>query len=348
MAVQYHINEVDIYKFIADTFNDNSSGGKVQVSIGYYFADAEGEKGGFVKRFTQKGGRFDVKDTFDDDTYLLENASFVPMGIANLNASYLAHDKIKEVTYEPNIELLVYIENDVTYKVIELVIQEIRAKLIQFQTTLDVEMLNLEGGANITETLKVIAMSGEIDYGQIVRIQGRAYLSISMPLTLEVTNYGEYTNQETIYLSVPSIDSGAYIEMYPIAWNYGVGVDVDGSQLLNNKRLVHLDRAKQVRHVPKTTAFGWSMAVQIDFRNEILKKIYKDSRRPTQATTTEIWKVKSTMKVFNTTTKVYEIDTDLTLEDEFLLDKKTPVEELSKGEKIIYALTFLPSWAVLS
>jgi len=167
MAVKYHINEIDIYKFITDTFNDNSSGGKIEFSIGYYFLDEDGNNGGFVKRFTQKGGRFDVKQTFDDDTYLLENASFVPMGISSLNANYLAHDKIKEITYEPMIELLVYIENDITYKVIELVIQEIRAKLVQFQTTLDVEFLNLEGGDNITETLKVIAMSGEIDYGQI-------------------------------------------------------------------------------------------------------------------------------------------------------------------------------------
>ena len=344
MAVKYHINEVDIFKFITDTFNDNSSGGKIEMSIGYYFLDEDGKNGGFVKRFTQKGGRFDIKDTFDDDTYKLEKASFVPMGIANLNSSYLAHDEIKEVTYEPNIEFLVYIEDDVTYKVIELVIQEIRARLVQFQTTLEVEYLNLDGGAKITETLKVIAMSGEIDYGQIVRIQGRSYLSISMPLTLEVTDYGEYTNQETIYLSVPSIESGAYIEMYPISWNYGVGIDNEGSQLLNDKDIINLDRAKQVRHVPKTTAFGYSMAVQIDFRNAILKKIYKDSRVPTQATTTEIWKIKSTMKVFNTSTKVYEIDADLTLEDEFILDKKTPVDELSKGEKIIYALTFLPAW----
>ena len=350
MAVKYHINEVDIYKFLADTWNDNSSGSKIEFSIGYSFFDSDGKQnGGFVKRFTQKGGRFDIKDTFDDDTYALENASFVPMGISNLNANYLAHDEIKEITYEPTIEFLVYIENDVTYKVIELVIQEVRARLIQYQTTLDVEFLNLEGGANITETLKVIAMSGEIDYGQIVQIQGKNYLSISMPLTLEVTNHGEYTNQEKIYLSVPSVNGGAYIEVYPISWNYGVGIDVEGSQLLNDNNIGNLDRAKQVRHVPKTTAFGFAMAVQIDFRNDILYKIYKDSRLPTQATTTEIWKVKSTMGVYDTTLTppAYAVDTDLTLEDEFILDKKTPTEELSKGEKIIYALTFLPSWKEL-
>jgi hypothetical protein len=348
MAVKYHINEVDIYKFIVDTFNDNSSNDKIKFSIGYYFLDDGDNMGGFTKRFTQQGGRFDVKETFDDDTYELKTDTFVPMGVYNLNASYLAHDKIKEITYEPNIEMLVYIENDITSKVIELVIQEIRAKLIQFQTTLDVEFLNQDGGANITETLKVITMSGEIDYGQIVTIQGRRYLSISMPLTLEVTNYGEYTNQETIYLSVPSVDDGEYIEMYPIAWNYGVGLDLEGSQLLNDKSILNQDRAKQVRHIPKTTAFGVSMAVQIDFRNAILYKIFKDSRLPTQATTKEIWKVKSTVTVFNESTGLYEVDEDLTMEDEFILDKKTPIEELSKGEKYVYALTFVPSWKVLS
>jgi len=348
MAVKYHINEVDIYKLITDLVNDNSSLGKIKMSIGYYFLDENGNNGGFVKRFTQSKGRFDVKTSFDDDTYELENESFVPMSIQNLNANYLAHDKIKEITYEPVIELLVYAENDITYKVIELVIQEIRAKLIQYQTTLDVEFLNLEGGANITETLKVIAMAGEIDYGQIVRIQGKAYLSISMPLTLEVTNYGEYANQETIYLSVPSVNSGAFVEMYPIAWNYGVGIDTEGSQTLNDKSLLKLDRAKFIKHVPKTTAFGFSMAVQIDFRNEILYKIFKDSRKPTQATSTEIWTIKSEMKVFNTSTKEYEVDNDLTLTEDFILDKKAPIEELSKGEKIIYALTFMPVWAVLS
>jgi hypothetical protein len=192
-------------------------------------------------------------------------------------------------------------------------------------------------------------MSGEIDYGQIVQIQGKNYLSISMPLTLEVTNYGEYTNQEKIWLSVPSVNGGAYFPMKPIAWNYGVGIDVDGSQLLNDKSVANLGRAKQVRHVPKTTAFGFSMAVQIDFRDAILYKIYKDSRNPTQATSTEVWKVKSTMEVYDTDTEsptygTYVVDADLTLEDEFILDKKTPTEELSKGEKIIYALTFLPAW----
>ncbi len=347
MAVKYHINEKDIYKFISDQFNNNSSGGKIIYSIGYTFLDDDDKPGAFVKRFTQNKGRFDVKKTFDEDTYELDNESFVPMGVYNLNGSYLAHDDIKEITYEPNIEFLVYAENDLTYKAIELAIQEVRARLVQYQTYIDVEFLNLEGGANITETLKVITMSGEIDYGQIVRLQGKNYLTITMPLTLEVTNYGEYANQEKIYLSVPSVASGAYVKMYPLSWNYGVGIDTEGSQTLNDKSLLNLNRAKQVRHVPKNTVFGLSMAIQIDFRNAILYKIFKDSRNPTQATSTEIWTVRSTIEVFNYTTKVYEEDTSLRIQDTFILDKKTPVEELSKGEKIIYALTFLPDWTAL-
>lgn len=347
MAVKYHINEVDIYKFINDTFNNNSSLGKITFSIGYYFLDDEdGNNGGFIKRFTQNGGRFDVKKSFDDDTYAISDDSFIPVGIYNLNANYLAHDQIKEITYEPTVEFLVYVENDVTFRVIELVIQEIRAKLVQYETTLDVEFLNLEGGANTTETLKVITMSGEINYGELATIQGRRYLRMSMPLTMEVTNYGEYANQERIYLSVPSVLSGAFVEMYPISWNYGVGIDTAGAQTLNDKTLVKLSRAKQIRHIPKTTAFGFSMAIQIDFNNPISKKIFTDSRNPTQETSTEIWTLKSTFSKYNSTAGDFVIDTSLTINEDFILDKKAPIEELSKGEKLVWALTFIPTWAV--
>lgn len=344
MPVRYHINETDIYKFIADEFNDNSSGDKVKFSIGYYFFDDESGVGKFTKRFTQNGGRFDVKKTMDDDTYALKDDSFVPMGVYNLNANYLAHDEIKEITYEPNLEFLVYVENDVAYTAIILAIQEVRARLIQYQTTLDVEFLNLEGGDNITETLKVIAMAGEIDFGEIRRLQGKNYLSVSIPLTLEVTNYGEYANQEIMYLSVESVEEGAFVKIPLLSWNYGVGIDTDGSQTLNDKSPLLLSIAKQVRHVPKTTVFGISMAVQIDFKNPILYKIFRDSRLPTQVTSVEKWKVRSTISVYNQTSKTYVIDDDLTINDFFLLDKKSPISELSKGEKIVYALTFLPYW----
>ena len=60
------------------------------------------------------------------------------MSIPRLNANYLAHDNIKEVTYEPMIEFLVYTEDLVTFRTIELVLQELRAKFIQYLTTLDI------------------------------------------------------------------------------------------------------------------------------------------------------------------------------------------------------------------
>ncbi len=347
MSKKYHIEEMSIFKFIADEFNNNSSNGKIKFSIGYYFMDDEGGMGGFSRRFVQDNGRFDVKKTLDNDTYELKNDSFIPMSIPSLNANYLAHDVIKEVTYEPTIEFLVYVENIATFHAIELVVKEIRARFIQYQTTLDVSYVNIDdpSGAKIEETMKVIAMSGEINYGNIVRVAGKTYLSLSMPLTLEVTNHGEYANQERIYLSVPSVNGGAYQEIQPLAWNWGTGIDTEPSQLLNDKNIANAPRARLIRHVAKSTAFAYSLAVQIDFRTPILKKIYKDSRKPTQATSTELWKIKSEVYAFNYTTKVWEKDTDLTLEEECLLDKKALVDEISKGEKIIFAISFVPSWS---
>lgn len=348
VAKKYHISEMDIFKFILEEFNDNTSNGKIKFSIGYAFLDEDGAMGGFSRRFVQDNGRFDVKKTMDNDTYELNDASFVPMSIPMLNPNYLAHDVIKEVTYEPTIEFLVYAENIVTFHSIDLVLQEIRARFVQYQTTLDVSYTNIDNlsGAKITETLKVVAMSGELNYGNIVRVAGKAYLSMSMPLTIEVTNHGEYANQEKIYLSVPSVNGGAYVEVQPLAWNWGVGTDTEGSQLLNDKLLANASRAKYIRHVPKSTAFAYSMALYIDFATPILKKIYKDSRKPTQATSTELWKIKSEVYVYNSGTKTFVKDEDLTLEEECLLDNKSLVDELSKGEKITFSLSFVPSWKV--
>lgn len=345
MAKKYHFEEMAIYKFIVDEFNNNSSNGKIKFSVGHYFLDENNETL-FSKRFTELNGRFDVKKTMDDDTYELKDESFVPMSIPSLNANYLAHDVIKDVTYEPEIEFLVYAENVITFHSIEMVLQEVRARFIQYQTVLDVSYMNIDNtsGARITETLKVVGMSGELRYGNIVRVAGKAYLSMSLSLVLEVTNHGEYANQERIYLSVPSVNSGAYVEVHPIAWNWGTGIDTEGSQLLNDKNIANVSRAKYIRHIPKSTAFAYGMALQIDFRNAILKKIYKDSRQPNQTNSKELWKIKSEVYVLNETTKVYEKDTDLTLEDTFLLDNKSLVGELSKGEKVVFSLSFVPSW----
>lgn len=345
MSKKYHIEEMAIFKFIADEFNNNSSNGKVKFSIGYYFMDEEGQMGGFSRRFIQENGRFDVKKTLDNDTYELNDTSFVPMSIPMLNANYLAHDVIKEVTYEPTIEFLVYVENIATFHAIELVLKELRARFIQYQTTLDVSYINIDdtSGDKIQETLKVIAMSGEINYGNIVRIANKAYLSISMPLTLEVTNHGEYANQERIYLSVPSIENGAYQEVQPLAWNWGTGVDTYAAQTLNDKTN-SIARSQYSRHIPKVTAFSYGMALQIDFRFPILRKIYKDSRQPTQETVRELWLVKSEVSVFNYETKQWEVDDDLSLVQQCILDKKALIDEVSKGEKIIFGLSFVPAW----
>jgi hypothetical protein len=355
MAIKYHIDENAIYKFIVDTFNDNASkinteATPIDFSIGYYFMDEGSPNGTFTRRFTQQNGRFDVKKTLDDETYLLDNTSFVPMNISSLNANYLAHNAIKEVTYEPQIEFLVYVEDIAVFTLIELVLKQIRARLIQFQTTLDVSYINIEdvNGARVGETLKVIVMSGELNYGSLVRVAGKTYLSMSMPLTIEVTNVGEYANQERIYLSVPSVNDGAYVEVTPIAWNYGVGIDTDGAQMLNDHTVLagNYDKSKYVRSVVRTTAFTYGMGVQIDFNNPILYKIFKDSRKPTPETSTEVWKLKSEFSKFNPTTKEYEVDSELSIIDELcILEAKAPVSELSQGEKIIYSLAFVPLWA---
>ena len=348
--IKHHINEMEIYKFILSEFNNSYLSDKIKFSIGYYFLDEDGEMGGFSRRFTQENGRFDIKETLNDDTYELENTSFVPMSIPRLNANYLAHDNIKEVTYEPMIEFLVYAEDLVTFRTIELVLQELRAKFIQYLTTLDITYVKeKQDDIAQTETFKVVMMSGEIDYGEIVRVAGKAYLSMSMPLTIEISNIGEYANQEKVYLSVPSVKDNEtnepiVTEIDMLVWNWGSGIDTEPSQLLTNKTVTKDERSKVIRHIPKTTAFSYSMAVYMDFDNPILRKIYIDSRKPNKNTSTEIWTLKSVVTRYDKTQKKFIIDDDLGFEDDFILESKVLSEEISKGDKIMFSLSFVPAW----
>ncbi|MDY0277919.1 MAG: hypothetical protein RBQ97_07525 [Acholeplasma sp.] len=352
MDKKYYIDEASVYKLIQDTFNDNISDGKIKFSIGYYFLDDNGASGGFSRRFAQQNGRFDVKKTLDDDTLLLEDKSFVPMNIPSLNGSFLAHKTIKEVNFNPTIEFLVYAEDIKTFALIEDVLKQVRAKLIQYQTSAIISYRNLDNLSDktrIDELFKVIMMAGEISYGQLVPVAGKHYLSMSIDLAIEITDIGEYANQERIYLSVPSVNNGDYVEITEaIAWNYGVGIDLESSQMLNDHDVLsaNYDKTRVIRSVPKTTAWSYAMGVQMNFKNPILRKIFIDSRKPNQITSNEVWMLKSEMTVLNPETQAYEVDSELSIIDERVyLETKAPARELSQGEKIIYSLQLTPEWA---
>ena len=72
--------------------------------------------------------------------------------------------------------------------------------------------------------------------------------------------------------------------------------------------------------------------------------LYIDSRKPNKNTSTEIWTLKSVVTRYDKTQKKFIIDDDLGFEDDFILESKVLSEEISKGDKIMFSLSFVPAW----
>lgn len=216
------INEADILKFIVKEFNTNSLGIKFSIADWATMGDEAETKSLMVFRKALDYERFDIEKVFDEQTYALEQESFVAMSIPNLNGEILALNTIKQVVYNTSVDILLTNDNPDVFVAIDAAIQEIRKKLLQYFTTYKVSYNNLDdldSDEPIEETLKIITMSGSIDYGQTVQINGFNYLTYSMPLTLFVTNYGEFANQNTFKLGVDSIAYGKWDDTSESYWN---------------------------------------------------------------------------------------------------------------------------------
>lgn len=195
------VSERDILRFIVQEFNTNSL--NIPFSIADWFMN--GENSLLISRKAFDFERFDIGKTFNENTYASTNKSFVAMSVGSLNGEFLALNTIKQITYDTSIDFLICSDYPKVLLQITTAIEEIRKKLLQYFTTLEVEYFDLNTESSkekIKETLKVITMTGEISYGEEVKINGKGYLTYSMPITIFVTNYGEFANQNTFKLGV--------------------------------------------------------------------------------------------------------------------------------------------------
>lgn len=354
MAISINIRERDILKFILDELNDNKFNSKIKFMLG----DSErvSDTSMLIRRFTLDDAteRMDVVEELNESTYMTDRNPFIIVNVSDLNPQFTALNTIKEVTYDGTVGFLVCEENPKVYMATLWALEEIRSRLIQYHKVIRVEYIdydNLSSSTKISEDIKLIVTSGGLRREFIDRINGKSYLYFTLPITLLATNYGEFANQEQISIGVSSITSGGSVTMFPIEpieWSWGMGVDTESTQILNDKDTTSLLKAERVRHMPKSKAFAWSCVVQIDFRNAMFKKIFKDSRKVNTASATEVWTIKSEIKVYNPTTQLYAVDNDLTYEAKLYLTTNRPVESVSKGEKYIYFLGFEPKYGETS
>lgn len=354
MATKINIRERDIYKFILDELNDNKFNSKIKFMLGD--SQRVSDTSMLIRRFTldDTTERFDVVETLNETTYMTTKNPYIVVEIGDLNPQFTALETIKEVTYDGTIGFLICEETPEVYLSALWALDEIRSRLIQYHKVIRVEYIDyddLSSSVKISEDIKLVATAGGIRRDFIDRINGKSYLYFSLPITILATNYGEFANQEVISIGVSSILDGGSTKMFPIEpieWNWGVGIDTESTQLLNDKDVTSMLMAERVRHMPKSKAYAWSCVVYIDFRNELLKKVFKDSRNVNTASATEVWTIKSEIKVYNETTQTYAVDSTLTHETKLYLTTNRPLESLSKGEKYIFFLGFEPKYGETS
>lgn len=354
MAISINIRERDILKFILDELNDNVFNSKIKFALGD--SARVDDTSMLIRRFTldDASERMDLVETLNESTYMTTKNPYVIVNVSNLNPEYTALNTIKEATYDGTIGFLVCEENPNVFLAFLWALEEVRSRLIQYHKVIRVQYLDYDNPSSTTmidEDIKIVATTRGIQREFIDRINGKSYLYFTLPITLLATNYGEFANQETISLGVSSITSGGSVTMFPIEpieWSWGMGIDTESTQILNDKDTTSLLKAERVRHMPKSKAFAWSCVVQIDFGNPLLKKLFKDSRKVNTSSATEVWTIKSEIKVYNPTTQLYAVDNDLTYEAKLYLTTNRPVESVSKGEKYIYFLGFEPKYGETS
>lgn len=358
MARGFTIKETDIYRLILEELNDNAFSSVIEFALGdwVFGVDSNGDYTGLLinKMALTKDdkSRFDIKESFDLATYQMSTESFVACSVGPLNGEFTALNTIKDVVYDTVLTFLVNADNINVQRVITLAIEEVRKRLIQYQRVLDTEFPDLDNPASTTkieETLKIIMMSGTIDYGDIVQINGKQYLTYTLPLTIQATNFGEFANQMRIYLGTSEILEESATKMFllePNEWHWGTARGTESAMILPGTASTGSTNDKEIKSVTKNKGFAFTIELQMDFQDStvgaLCKWLYKDSMQvklthPIMTLTTQFY-------LYNSTSGEYEIDTDLSMTRTMELTQNQPPESISKGDKLVHTLVLAPHY----
>jgi hypothetical protein len=111
----------------------------------------------------------------------------------------------------------------------------------------------------------------------------------------------------------------------------------------------HLNE-QEIKSIEKDKGFSFNMEIQMDLQDAtvgaLLRYIYIKSVQ--ESLIQPIYTVKMEMYLYNVSTKLYALDSALTMERKMIMIQNQPNETLSKGEKIVYSLVFIPYYDVLA
>lgn len=344
------ISENNIKEILLQEFNNNYNGVKFLYSNWAYIEDGKDTKVNgtlLIERMAMNNGRFDVIEEFNENTYATNERGITPINFGSLNAQFLTHPVIQEVNFSPMISILVPADKVEIVYANRIALEELRARFMQYTRVVDVESMGLSEGNDdkyLSNVYKLVFTSGEIDYGQVQVINGRKYIVMSMELNIFATNFGEFTNQQKCFFGVDTIlDDSGNVKMFDIpyiTWHYGTATGLDNTQfinapLINNERL-----SSEAKASPVSKAFALSFLFEIDFDNEFLTHVYKESVE--ENNNIPIYKVRMVTEKYDKELKKYINVTDVTRD--MVMSVNQPPNELSLGDKISHMVSFEPSF----
>ena len=357
MARGFTIKETDIYRLIIEELNNNAFSSKIQFSLADWITLGEDENGkpqGLLinKLSLSKNNlsRFDVVETFNEESYAMQKTPFVAFEVGPLNGEIMALNTIKDIAYDPTLTFLVAADNILVQRAITLALEEVRYRWIQYERVLEVEYPNIDdisSSTKIEETLKVIMGSGTIDYGGLVEINGKQYLTYTLPVTINVTNFGEFANQQKIYLGTYDILQTGSPKMFllePNEWHWGTARGTESVMLLPDLASPSSTNNKEIKSITKNKGFAFNIDLQLDLYNstvgELHKWLYKDSIL--EKLDDPIMKLRVEFYKYDSTTEAFVIDSELTMTRDMVLTQNQPPESISKGDKLIHTLVLTP------
>lgn len=343
MAKKLIISENHVRKFILDIFNNNTIGVKFMMSE-WYSNMSINDGSMLIIRREFINDRFDIVSEFDETTYAIKENHITPMGIDNLNATLLAHPKIQEISYSPQVMFLISCDEEAVLHANMIALEEIRAGLMQKESILDISQYSLNStNQRQNEKLKAVVSAGEISYGDIERINGRGYMLVSMSLDIFITNFGEFSNQQKFLFGTSSVlDTNNKPKMFEIPlidWEYGMVLDTVPTQLALTNRTDNL-RGSEVKSYKATKAFGMSFTIQIDFKNEFLTSIYLESIQ--QKVNVPTYYIEMWTNRYDDNNNLVELEGSR-VKRAYNLEVNRPINSLSLGDKLEYTLVFSPS-----
>jgi len=295
--------------------------------------------------------RFDSHISYDENTYAQQEEPFVAFDVSSLNGEIVALNTIKDIVYSPTLSFLVAVDNIIVHRLIKLAIEEVRFRWIQYERAFDVDYVDIDNTSSstkVSETLKAIFKAETIDYGEIVQINNIQYLVYSLPLTLNLTNFGEFANQQKIYLGTDEILDDGNTKMFllePDEWHWGTARGTESVMLLPDLATTNVN-SREIKSETKNKGFAFVIDLQLDFNDSTIGEfhewLYKDSilekhGDPTMKLQVDFYK-------YNSSSETFVKASSLTMEREMILVQNQPNEKLSKGDKIVFSLVLTPKY----